>query len=199
MWPVTSHVYRRATESGLPAATISTRHKRKKTYTLKCCGDCTGDCYQVNLWHEDSEHLSKLVELLLLNLLTFLGVKFPLWPVQYLGCRIGPGMYMVTVSVLRQRLVYRFFFLAAIYTHKYFTLRQHMKTFVSKEHCTKGCWLTMYSNKPNALTSWSRHLRGKTMMRNNWKRTYARRTGWANEQPYFGLWAEGATQVTSCA
>ena len=108
MWPVTSHVYKRATESGLPAGTICTQPNWRKHKILYFMEIALSNSYQLLIcWKGASSfyfHNSWIyVEIMPQN------VNFPILSVQYVTCQNTQStcIYKVTLIVHKAHMVYR--------------------------------------------------------------------------------------------
>ena len=106
MWPVTSHVYKRATKPGLSTGTICTQPNGRKHKTLYFMEHLLSNFYQLLIWWKGA-HLSFYfhnswiyVEIMTQN------VNFPIWPVQYLACQTSQRMCKVTLIVNKVHMVY---------------------------------------------------------------------------------------------
>ena len=96
MWPVTSHVYERATEPGLPACTICTKPNGSKHQILYFME--IGPLILINFWYDERGHISKLSFIVLgfyVEIMTQ-NVNFPISHVQYCACKNTQRMYKVT-------------------------------------------------------------------------------------------------------
>ena len=71
MWPVTSHVYKRATEPGLLANTICTKPNGRKHKILYFMDIALSNSYQLLIWWKG--HIYKLAQLLLSQLCDLCG------------------------------------------------------------------------------------------------------------------------------
>ena len=112
MWPVTSHLYKRATRPGLPAGTICTQLIGRKLYIkfyilwrLHCP-------ILTNFWSDERDTSQNLSGFYFHNSWIYVetmtqNVNFSIWPVQYLACQTSQRMYKVKLIVNKVHIVFR--------------------------------------------------------------------------------------------
>ena len=100
--PVTSHVYKRATEPGLPAGMIYTQPIE---YIINSYIWWRLHCHiLIDFWYDErgtSQNLSSFhshSSWIYMEIMTQ-NVNFPIWPVQYFACQNTQRMYKVTLIV----------------------------------------------------------------------------------------------------
>ena len=110
MWPVTTHVYKRATEPGLLAGMICTQLNGRKHKILKFMEIALSNSYQLLIWLKGA-HLKTCPAFTFITLVFMWKLwhkisTFTKWPMRYLACQNSQRMYKVTLIVNKGHMVY---------------------------------------------------------------------------------------------